>query len=87
MRSKGSTHISGSYHAVMCQPRLWTGAPVSEGTSEAGRLLSCAVLETLLGRALWVLHFTIHKTRLSSLSLAAHNSPPLSLYTVGQSEV
>lgn len=54
MRSKRSIHISGGYHAVMCQSSLWTGAPVSEGTSGAGGLLSCAGLETLLGRALYV---------------------------------
>lgn len=61
---------------------------MSEGSSEAGRLLRCVVLETLLGRALHVAAALYHsQTRLSLLSLAAHSSPPLSLYTVDQSEV
>ena len=78
MRSKGSTHISGSYHAVMCQSRLWTGAPVSEGTSEAGKLLSYAVLETLLGRALYVGAALYHSQNLFVFSLIGCPQQPSS---------
>ena len=51
---------------------------MSEGTSEAGKLLSYAVLETLLGRALYVGAALYHSQNLFVFSLIGCPQQPSS---------